>query len=82
MSSMEEFVKWISCIEDERQQSKVMYTVQEIVLIVFSATLSGIYEWESMELWAEQNISLLRSPLKTHLSNKKAARNHRQLTKI
>ena len=60
---MEEFVKWIECIEDVRQQSKVMYTVQEIVLIVFSATLSGIYEWEDMELWAEQNISFLRDYL-------------------
>lgn len=60
---MEEFVKWIDCIEDERQQSKVQYTVQEIVLIVFSATLSGIYEWEIMELWARHHINMFRDYL-------------------
>ena len=60
---MEEFVKWIDCIEDVRQQSKVQYTVQEIVLIVFSATLSGIYEWEIMELWARHHIAMFRDYL-------------------
>ena len=49
---MEEFVKWIDCIEDVRQQSKIQYTVQEIVLIVFCANLAGVYNWEDMELWA------------------------------
>lgn len=60
---MEEFVKWIDCIEDVRQQSKIWYTVQEVILIVFSATLSGIYEWEVMEIWARHNIAMLRDYL-------------------
>ena len=57
---MEEFVKWIDCIEDVRQQSKIRYTVQEIVLIVFCATLAGVYDWEDMELWANLHLDYFR----------------------
>ena len=39
---MEEFIKWLECLEDTRQQSKVRYSVQEIVLIVFCSTLSRV----------------------------------------
>ena len=60
---MEEFVKWVDCIEDVRQQSKIWYTVQEVILIVFSATLSGIYEWKVMEIWARHNIAMLKDYL-------------------
>ena len=60
---MEEFVKWIDCIEDVRQQSKIRYTVQEIVLIVFCATLAGVYDWEDMELWANLHLDYFRDYL-------------------
>ena len=63
MITVEEFVKWVDCIEDVRQQSKIWYTVQEVILIVFSATLSGIYEWKVMEIWARHNIAMLKDYL-------------------
>ena len=36
---MEEFIQWIECIEDTRQQSKIRYTIQEVVLIIFCSEL-------------------------------------------
>ena len=60
---MEEFVKWIDCIEDPRQQSKVWYTMQEIILIVFCATLSGVYEWKYIEIWAREYENYLKQYL-------------------
>ncbi len=60
---MEEFIKWIGCIEDIRQQSKVRYSIQEIVLIVFCATLAGVYDWEQMEIWAKYNLDYFREYL-------------------
>ena len=60
---MEEFIKWLECIEDNRQQSKVRYSVQEVVLIVFCATLARIESWEDMEMWAEMNIEYFRQYL-------------------
>ena len=60
---MEEFIEWIECIEDVRQQSKVRYPIKEIVLIVFCATLSGINEWEYMEIWAKENASYFKEYL-------------------
>ena len=60
---MEEFIQWIECIEDHRQQSKVRYTVQEIVLIVFCSELCRVDDWESKEIWAEYNLEYLREYL-------------------
>ena len=37
---MEELMEILECIEDTRQQSKVRYLIKEIVIIVFSCTLS------------------------------------------
>lgn len=39
---MEELMEMLECIEDTRQQSKVRYPIKEIVLIVFSCTLSNV----------------------------------------
>ena len=61
---MEEFIRWIECIEDNRQQSKVRYTVQEIVLIVFCSELCRVDDWESKEVWAEYNLEYLREYLR------------------
>ena len=60
---MEEFIEWLECIEDNRQQSKVRYTVQEVVLIVFCSTLSRVEDWEDREVWAEYNLDYLRQYL-------------------
>jgi predicted transposase YbfD/YdcC len=60
---MEEFITWLECIEDTRQQSKIRYTVQEVVLIVFCSTLSRVEDWEDREVWAEYNLKYLREYL-------------------
>lgn len=60
---MEEFIKWLECIEDNRQQSKIRYTVQEVVLIVFCSTLSRVEDWEDREVWAEYHLEYLRQYL-------------------
>jgi len=60
---MEEFIKWVECLEDTRRQSKIRYTVQEIVLIVFCSTLSWVEDWEDREVWAEYNLDYLREYL-------------------
>lgn len=60
---MEEFIEWIGCIEDIRQQSKIRYTVQEVVLIVFCATLAGVYDWEHIEVWADYHLDYFREYL-------------------
>lgn len=60
---MEEFIKWIGCIEDNRQQSKIRYTVQEVVLIVFCSTLARVEDWEDREVWAEYYLDYLREYL-------------------
>ena len=60
---MEELMEMLECIEDTRQQSKVRYPIKEIVLIVFSCTLSNVDDWEDMEMWANHYIDLLREYL-------------------
>ena len=60
---MEELMEILECIEDTRQQSKVRYPIKEIVLIVFSCTLSNVDNWEDMEMWANHYIDLLREYL-------------------
>ena len=60
---MEELMEMLECIEDKRQQSKVRYPIKEIVLIVFSCTLSNVDDWEDMEMWANHYINLLREYL-------------------
>ena len=60
---MEELMEMLECIEDTRQQSKVRYPIKEIVLIVFSCTLSNVDDWEDMEIWANHYIDLLREYL-------------------
>ncbi|MDE5885087.1 MAG: ISAs1 family transposase [Oscillospiraceae bacterium] len=60
---MEEFIKWLECIQDMRQQSKVRYTVQEVVLIVFCSTLSRVENWEDRAVWAEYYLDYLRAYL-------------------
>lgn len=60
---MEELVNMIECIEDIRQESKVRYPIKEIVVIVLCATLANEDEWEYMEIWANENKSLLQEYL-------------------
>ena len=60
---MEELMEMLECIEDKRQQSKIRYPIKEIVLIVFSCTLSNVDDWEDMEMWANHYIDLLREYL-------------------
>lgn len=60
---MEELIKWLEVIEDRRQQSKVRYTIKEVVLLVFCCTLSNVDDWEDMEIWGNHYIELLREYL-------------------
>ena len=60
---MEELMEMLECIQDTRQQSKVRYSIKEIVLIVFCCTLSNVDDWEDMEIWANHYITLLREYL-------------------
>ncbi len=50
-------MEMLECIEDKRQQSKVKYPIKEIVLIVFSCTISNVDDWEDMEIWANHALT-------------------------
>ncbi len=57
---MQELLDWLEFIEDKRQQSKVRYSLKEILVIVLFATLANANDWVEMALFAENNQDYLR----------------------
>ena len=49
-----------SALRDPRQPWRVVYPLPEILLLVLSATLSGMEDFVEIKLWGEQRIDFLR----------------------
>ena len=52
---MEQLLKWMEIIEDDRQQSKVRHSLKDIPAIVLPATLAHADTWEQMEDFAKNH---------------------------
>lgn len=49
-----------SALEDPRQNWRVVYPLPEILLLVLSATLSGMEDFVEIQLWGEERLGFLR----------------------
>ncbi len=49
-----------SVLKDPREQWRVPYPLDEILLVVLCATLSGKEDFVEIKLWGEQHLALLR----------------------
>jgi predicted transposase YbfD/YdcC len=49
-----------SALKDPRQQWRVVYPLPEILLLVLSATLSGMEDFVEIRLWGEERLDFLR----------------------
>ncbi len=49
-----------STLEDPREPWRVIYSLPEILLLVLSATLSGMEDFVEIKLWGEQRLDFLR----------------------
>ena len=49
-----------SALEDPRQSWRVIYPLEEILLLVLCATLTGMEDFVEIKLWGEQRIDFLR----------------------
>ncbi len=49
-----------SALKDPRQQWRVIYPLREILLLVLSATLSGMEDFVEIRLWGKQRLDFLR----------------------
>ncbi len=57
---MEEILKFLEYVEDERQSTKVKHKMSDIIMIVFLGTLSNTECWTEIEDFAKMNEDLLR----------------------
>ncbi len=64
---MEQLLKWMEIIEDNRQQSKVRHSLKDILAIVLFATLGNADTWQEIEDFAKEYEQYLRKYLE--LSN-------------
>ena len=49
-----------SALKDPREPWRVLYPLEEILLVVLCATLSGMEDFVEIKLWGEQRIDFLR----------------------
>ena len=49
-----------SALEDPRQQWRVVYPLDEILLLVLAATLSGMEDFVEIQLWGRERLDFLR----------------------
>lgn len=49
-----------TALDDPRQQWRVVYPLPEILLLVLSATLSGMEDFVEIQLWGEERLGFLR----------------------
>lgn len=63
---MQELLEWMEYLEDSRQQSKIKYTLKDILVIVLFGTLANADDWVEIAMFAEYNLSYFRKyiPLK------------------
>ncbi|WP_419906276.1 ISAs1 family transposase [Hoeflea sp.] len=55
-----DFLTHFQAIEDPRQEAKVSYPLDEILLLVLCAVISGADGWTSVALYGEKKLELLR----------------------
>lgn len=59
-SPLASFLERLSTLEDPRQSWKVLYPLEEILLIILSATASGADDFVEMAEWGEMQLAFLR----------------------
>ncbi len=55
-----DFLTHFESMEDPRQQARVVYPLDEILLLVLCAVISGAQDWTSIALYGEKKLELLR----------------------
>lgn len=71
-------IEYIAEIEDERQQGKVKYPLEEIIVIVLFAMLGNANEWEEIEGFAK----IHEKALKKYLSLKNGIPSHDTIRRV
>lgn len=57
---MKEILMYVSGMEDRRQEWKVVHELKDIVVIVLFATLANADDWHEIEIFARNNVEVLR----------------------
>lgn len=60
---MEEQLKYLKMVKDERQQHKVQYKIYDIIMLVFLSKLSNENEWTEFEMFGKIHESFLKEYL-------------------
>src|SRR3546814_9344933 len=60
MSGSRSLLEHFSALEDPRERWRVVYPLPEILLLVLSATLSGMEDFVEIRLWGEERLAFLR----------------------
>ena len=60
---MEELLKYLKMVKDERQQHKVQHKIYDIIMLVFLAKLSNANEWTEFEMFGKIHESFLKKYL-------------------
>ena len=60
MSASAAFLNHFSTLEDPRQSWRVLYPLDEILLLLLCATLSGMEDFSEVCLWGRERLSFLR----------------------
>ena len=55
-----DFLTHFEAVEDPRQAAKVAYPLDEVLLLVLCAVISGAYGWTSIALYGEKKLQFLR----------------------
>lgn len=54
------FLSHFAALRDPRQQSKVLYSLPEILLLVLCGTIAGADDFTEIALWGEEHLAFLR----------------------
>lgn len=57
---MQQLLEWLEYLEDGRQQSKVRYSLKEILVIVLFGTLANADDWVEIAMFAEYHQDYFR----------------------
>jgi len=60
---MEELLKWLKFVKDERQEHKIQHKVYDIIMLVFLAKLSNADEWTEFEQFGKLHEQFLKKYL-------------------
>ena len=60
---MENLLKYLHTVNDNRQEKKVQHKMSEIIALVFFATLANADEWVSIEIFGKEHEKFLRKYL-------------------